>query len=340
MIAPMPLSPFPCRRFAAGLIASAGLARAEAPQVGCEARVVSASLSAEWRTATERLAQRLRRLGEPHDCGEVTVEVPVRGAATLRFRTRDGREASRSVAVPRELEATVDALLIMRAEPPAEPAPAGTEVAPAPGAPDAVQPSAVTASAGASVAPVAPVAPVESSSPVAPLGLVVAALVGPRLAVAPGAFVSPNVTLRANALIGAWDAGLVIDAAPHYVALGSAPDGFTLDSYALGFSFGRREAFGALTFAYAGTVALHAIRESVESSSALVSSRFLDTVQPRAGAVAQAIWPLTGASALVLAWSADVALAGFRDAGTADRELPTFARVGTALALGLEAKLR
>lgn len=337
MIAPMPLSLSPCRRVAAGLIASAGLARAEAPQVGCEARVVSGSLSAEWRTATERLAQRLRRLGEPHDCGEVTVEVPVRGAAILRFRTRDGREALRSVAVPRELEATVDALLIMRAAPPAEPAPAGTEVAPAPGAPDAVQSSAGTASAGASVAPVAPV---ESASPVAPVGLVVAALVGPRLAVAPGAFVSPNVTLRANALIGAWDAGLVIDAAPHYVALGSAPDGFTLDSYALGFSFGRREAFGSLTFAYAGTVALHAIRESVESSSALVSSRFLDTVQPRAGAVAQAIWPLTGASALVLAWSADVALAGFRDAGTADRELPTFARVGTALALGLEAKLR
>jgi hypothetical protein len=310
----------PLRRFAT-LRARARIAWASLV-VGAHARAAEpcvlihdgAPPDAAWSRALDEARGRLGADAGGADCREVrvTLEGAVRGAR-LGFRTRDGREAVRRLGAASELVPTLEALLVTVAPPAEAPAP---EVVNAVRDARAIEPSAPEGSAAS---------------------LAIGA--GARFASAPGAYLGPHLEAQGQVLLGPWVVGGLVEVAPSHVALGDAPEGFTLGTYGVAVAAGRRHAAGAAFVGYAARAGVQVLAEEAAPQPEYPAARALEVWQPRVGVEGYALVPLHGVFSLRLGASADAPVARFSNPASAGRGLPSFPRLGATASIGIEARL-
>lgn len=303
------------------LVAASPATAATEPSA-CVLRLVPADAPSPWRLAVAAATRRLATLPSAHDCRTVEIAVRPDGSATLLFLTTDGRGAERALGGPNELAPTLEALLVTL--PPAAPE-APTD--PAPAAPAKAEPS-----------PASAVAPAPSSSP--PLRLSLGLTAGPRFALGAASHVAPSFTLRPTLEVGGWEAALFAEANPVHAAVHGVAFDASLWSYATGLSLGRRERIARWQVGYGVTLGVAVASESASEIPEVQGARSFDVTLPRAGGYARAIYPADAPVRLTLDVAGDAMIGELRDATTAKRYLPPFARYGAASAIGVEVSFR
>lgn len=282
----------------------------------CQVRASAGAVP--WEQAARDAERRLSEARQDtHDCGQIEVLVRPDGSAVVRFFTRDGRVAERSVAQPDELGPLVEALVAA-----SSPAPRATE-----------PPTSGTA---APTSP-APAAPPPATELVWSVGL------GGR-ASAPGGklnrrYLSPAFEVGAGGVVGLWELGVLGEWAPSYVdRTKTDPPGFAMSSVLFGVHFGRRipvwKATGRVGFV-AAVMQVHSEADAANGGE----PPLIDRAQTRVGVHAGAALPSSAATRFAVDLRGEGVVARTGRSTAVDRTLPPLPGFAVVLTLGVEGRV-
>ena len=284
----------------------------------CPFRVSSSVVAEEWLKAVRDVENRLQGVSGGGDCAHIELGLRGRGVEIVLV-TRNGQRASRELAEPFELDATVQALLMSA---------------------DALPPRAVVADSQSDVPiiPEVPLAPkadraVASESP-APslnrrivLGGTAGARVGDRL-------LSPVWTILGSLDSGPWELGVRAQWESGYSSpSGVQTTGWSASGLAAGISIGQRRAVSRQLDLRAGVLLAGAVLH--QETHHEHPEHWLLRTDVRLGGDVGAVWPTRGPVRLRLDLGFDV-VADSGQPRSASPELPSLPSWAATVSLGAE----